>query len=652
MRFLKLETTNFRQYRDLNIDLVGETNFSIIQANIGIGKTTLTNAILWCLYGFEQLDKKKEQEPIPNETAVKEAPGNVIEVIVSLKLELDDDTSSVATIRRAQQFSISNGAVTPTGESTLRVNHLRDAGVGTQLVDNPQLWVNQLLPRKLYPYFIFNGEESANYFAQNSQQEIRDTILRIARVDVLQRMRMHLEKVADEIRAEMKKADPGNLSTVDAEVQLRRDSVEKLRQQVDLMDDELKEFDVQNANLKERVEKSGQIKVKMDELTRLDSENAVLRQQLQSENEKLALWAASNAQFYFGSKALSDMRDAIKSAKDKGSFPPAFKPEPLLKLIEGGVCICGQSLSGNAHALDHINALIEEYRVAGPRGVELQKISVHLDTFFERLADSESTYQAHIKIIKSIRDDIDSNSNAAEVLKLEVGEDAAVEEARIFEQLLAQLEARGRAATNLALKKSEFEQEKVVLANAEAEYERMLKKSGVAMNLRMQYEFIGSALEKIEIVYERILQGVLDQVGGTLNDNFQSWHSKENPEAIVLDDNFSISKVGAFGQSTSFSKGEYRLLYYSLCFAARAVSGFRLPLIVDSPWGNMDNTTRTVLSKVMSENTRERQTVILVLDSEYPPELAQIMAAGQPRHFAIKMHSGVDAKFSTIEEVG
>jgi DNA sulfur modification protein DndD len=651
VRFLKLETKNFRQYRDLNIDLVGETNFSIIQANIGIGKTTLTNAILWCLYGFEQLDKKKEQEPIPNETAVKAAKGQTVEVVVTLKLELDDDANSVATIRRSQQFSVKGDLVSAVGEATLRVNHLKDASVGAQLVENPQLWVNQLLPKKLFPYFIFNGEESANYFAQNSQQEIRDTILRIARVDVLQRMKMHLGKVRDEIAAEMKKADPGNLATVDGEVQLRRSSVENLKAEVDAMDQELRTFDVQNANLKERVEKSGRIKAKMDELTELDADSAVLREQLKSENEKLAMWVATNAQFYFGAKALLDMRTSIKKAKDKGSFPPAFKPEPLLKLIEDGACICGQELSAGGSAIAHIENLIEEYRVAGPRGVELQKISVHLEAFFERQADSKPAYEAHIKIVKSILEDIQAKANRAAELKLEVGEDAALDEAKLFEQLLAQLEARGRAATNLALKISEYEQEKVVLAAAELEYERMLKKSDVAMNLRMQFVFIGEALEKIEVVYERILQGVLEQVGGKLNSNFQTWHSKDNPETIKLGEDFTISKIGNFGQPTSFSKGEYRLLYYSLCFAARAVSGFKLPLIVDSPWGNMDNTTRTILSNVISEKTDERQTVILVLDSEYPPELAQIMSAGRPRHFAIKMHSGVDEKYSTIEEV-
>jgi DNA sulfur modification protein DndD len=651
VRFLKLETKNFRQYRDLSIDLVGDTNFSIIQANIGIGKTTLTNAILWCLYGFEQLDKKKEQEPIPNETAIKEALGKTVEVVVTLKLELDDEIKSVATIRRSQQFSIQGDVVSPVSESSLRVNHLKDVSVGAQLVENSQLWVNQLLPKKLFPYFIFNGEESANYFAQNSQQEIRDTILRIARVDVLQRMKMHLGKVRDEIAAEMKKADPGNLSTVDGEVQLRRSSVENLKAEVDAMDQELRAFDVQNANLKERVENSGRIKAKMDELTDLDADSAVLREQLKSENEKLALWVATNAQFYFGAKALNDMRTSIKTAKDKGSFPPAFKPEPLLKLIEDGACICGQKLSDGGSAITHIENLIEEYRIAGPRGVELQKISVHLEGFFERQADSKPAYETHIKIIRSILEEIQANANRAAELKLEVGEDAALDEAKLFEQLLAQLEARGRAATNLALKISEYEQEKVVLAGAELEYERMLKKSDVAMNLRLQFVFIGEALEKIEVVYERILQGVLDQVGGRLNSNFQTWHSKDNPETIKLGEDFTISKVGNFGQATSFSKGEYRLLYYSLCFAARAVSGFKLPLIVDSPWGNMDNTTRTILSKVISENTDERQTVILVLDSEYPPELAQIMSAGGPRHFAIKMHSGVDEKYSTIEEV-
>ncbi len=651
MRFLKLETRNFRQYRELEIDLVGTSNFSIIQANIGIGKTTFTNAILWCLYGIEQLDKKKDLEAIPNESSMQRANGGPVEVVVTLKLELDDENKSVATIRRTQQFITTEGIPVAIGEANLRVSHLKDVTAGAEIVENPQVWINRLLPRKLYPYFIFNGEESANYFAESPQQEIRDTILRIARVDVLQRMKSHLQKVADDIRSEMKRSDPGNLESADGEVQLRREALSRSEEAIKELEQTLRNFDIENANLKDRVEKGGAVKKLMDELSVINSDLAVLREQQKAEEDKLALWAAINAQYYFGAQALLDMQAVIQAAKEEGSFPPAFKPESLLSLINNRKCICGQSLHGQSESLNHIEKLIDEYRIAGPRGAELQKLEVHLSNFLERQRDAEDSYRSLISVIKSYRDDIDIANGRAEEIKLQVGDEGQSNDVQIFELLLDQLNARNASATALALLRADFEEEKRLLANAEAEYERVLRKSGVAAALKNQYEFLNESIAEILKVSDRIMSGVLEQVRAELNNNFQSWHSKDNPEEIHLDEDFVITKIGNFGQSTSFSKGEYRLLYYALCFAARTVSGFNLPLIVDSPWGNMDNTTRKDLAGVMAESTTERQTVILVLDSEYPAEIAQIMASGRPRHFAIKMQSGAVDKYSEIVEV-
>ena len=651
MRFLKIEAKNYRQYQNLDLDLVGHTNFSILQANIGVGKTTFTNAILWCLYGFEQSDKRILPEPLPNSAAVSDAGNGVIEVSVSLKIELDDESKSIATVRRTQKFTIAQGEVAPFADSVIRVTHLKDAGVGAAIIENGQNWVNLLLPRKLHPYFIFNGELSANYFAENSQQQIKETILRIARVDVLLRMKKHLQNVSDGIQGEMLKADPGNLESADKAVQDCRNSVDGISREIDGLEELLKQFDLDNADLRQRVEESGRVRKLIGELDELDYEHDLVKLQLKTEEDKLSLWVASNAPFYLGAQALEDMETMIEEAKSAGSFPPSFKPEPLLELISSGSCICGHDLKSDAKASQHIENLVNEYRIAGPRGVELQKIAVHLETFKERQADSQTEYDDHLKVIVSCRDDINSNRLRAEELKQEIGEAGDSQDVRIFEMLLAQLNARNDAATTLALKQAELLAENKLLTAAIAEYDRVLRKSSVTESLRNQFNFLKEAIEKIEEIKNRIVTGVLDRVGEELNSNFQEWHSKSKPETIELDENFKMRKVDEFGQSSSFSQGEFRLLYYSLCFAAREVSGFKLPLFVDSPWGNMDNTTRKKLAEVMGSGTDNRQTVILVLDSEYPVELAQIMAKSKPRNFTIGMNSGLKEKFSVITEV-
>ena len=51
----KVSIKNYRQYRDVEIEFAKDPkkNFTIIKGNNGTGKTTLLNALTWCLYGSE-----------------------------------------------------------------------------------------------------------------------------------------------------------------------------------------------------------------------------------------------------------------------------------------------------------------------------------------------------------------------------------------------------------------------------------------------------------------------------------------------------------------------------------------------------------------------------------------------------------------------
>ena len=55
MELDKVVIKNYRQYRDVSIDFARDPdkNFTIIKGNNGTGKTTMLNALSWCLYGEE-----------------------------------------------------------------------------------------------------------------------------------------------------------------------------------------------------------------------------------------------------------------------------------------------------------------------------------------------------------------------------------------------------------------------------------------------------------------------------------------------------------------------------------------------------------------------------------------------------------------------
>lgn len=55
MRFTSIQINNFRQYEELKLVFPknGQYDLHIINAENGVGKTNVLNAITWCLYGKE-----------------------------------------------------------------------------------------------------------------------------------------------------------------------------------------------------------------------------------------------------------------------------------------------------------------------------------------------------------------------------------------------------------------------------------------------------------------------------------------------------------------------------------------------------------------------------------------------------------------------
>ena len=59
MRIKRLQLSNFRPYRDVDINLINDEDRAIIIGSNDVGKTELLNSIYWCVWG-ELLTKKTE----------------------------------------------------------------------------------------------------------------------------------------------------------------------------------------------------------------------------------------------------------------------------------------------------------------------------------------------------------------------------------------------------------------------------------------------------------------------------------------------------------------------------------------------------------------------------------------------------------------
>jgi DNA sulfur modification protein DndD len=66
MKFERIKILNYRQYKEIDLDL-SSNKLQLIKGIMGTGKTNFLNAINWCLYQEEPyLSKKSQQLPLLN----------------------------------------------------------------------------------------------------------------------------------------------------------------------------------------------------------------------------------------------------------------------------------------------------------------------------------------------------------------------------------------------------------------------------------------------------------------------------------------------------------------------------------------------------------------------------------------------------------
>src|SRR3989344_8490820 len=108
----QIRLKNYRCYKEatikLGLDLKNNKNINLATGEIKAGKTTLFNAVGWCLYGIETQfllntkTEEKDEKPIPNEKSYV-GEKTIVEVEIDIKIP-ENSTIDSLSIRRASTF--------------------------------------------------------------------------------------------------------------------------------------------------------------------------------------------------------------------------------------------------------------------------------------------------------------------------------------------------------------------------------------------------------------------------------------------------------------------------------------------------------------------------------------------------------------------
>jgi DNA sulfur modification protein DndD len=146
----------------------------------------------------------------------------------------------------------------------------------------------------------------------------------------------------------------------------------------------------------------------------------------------------------------------------------------------------------------------------------------------------------------------------------------------------------------------------------------------------------GDLLSKIGLCYKGIelLKSVKDEVIGEVRNTIEAktkeyflaliW-KKDTYVDVRIDSNFRVSVINRLGGESigSLSAGERQVLALSFMAALTKVSGFKAPVIIDTPLGRISGEPKDNIAAALPEYLRDTQVTMLMTDQEYTPSVRE-----------------------------
>lgn len=622
MFFSKLELHNYGIYRGSHElclrNGVGQRNITLIGGLNGRGKTTFHDAILLALYGKQAYryiqEKARSLESFLAERMNANATDDTTYVAVSMVLEDNSTIRIQRTWQRKNGHIIFNASVEKNGQDD------------QILADSWEYYVEEILPFGIARFFLFNNEKLTQLADDVSFEQIKDSIRSAIGVSTIERTIDHLNAV---IRRKEEAVASFENSALKRNYQEAKEEADKLEGQKNeaahQCQELLKSITVASAKIEAEEKKfwasGGRLGVDQDsikaEKQRLTEERAATRNDIrrlasdpaaplylcrellqQTYNAESALLSSRNAHYFeqeiaqlcqriverlleegFSSEALDLIVSVVKDEADRGLAPdgaPTRAPlsPAVMALFDQVLSVTLQMFPVQANDLLY-HSQVQENRMAS--------IDAHLDA-----TDDKAMAVKLFDLLGGLEEE---KAQAEEEYEKQI---------RLLQTLSRQYELACRRRDSLLAELAGQE-------NDNNDNARILRYAVMSIEVLRQFKI-------------RMQQKKLTNLSEVTTHCFLTLTEKASlVKRICIDPetlDISMQKEdGSELKKSQLSAGEQQMFAISIVWALALTSGYKAPVVIDTPMARLDSAHRTSFVKEYLP-AASSQVIVLSTDEE------------------------------------
>ena len=635
MRIKKIILTNYRQYKgrqEISFGFGKNKNINIIVGVNGSGKTNLLNALTWCLYGREEhlAEVSVHHEMLNDGVRATLKPGETVEVSVEIILENEEGWGFRVIRRKLFLKGKENNIFSVNEEQTafIKLPHKKDWDSRT-----PEFIINyKILPEGVKDFFFFDGERLIKLFEEKTAEKVKDAILNVSQISLIDTTLDHLEKKKVEYYRENK-----NINPKVKELSEKIDAVKRALQQQKIKIEEYQKSKHEIEKIIKEIEKKlmGYSEERVGELERqyqeLEKEKEILREKIEEREENFKEFLLSNAPAALLFDALRITQKLINEKYDKGELPPPATEEFIKEILYRGRCICGTDIS-KGEARKKVEDFLETIStIATKLDEECRTIKPEIKNVFNTV---ESFVEEKKKLGQEIAEkkmELEKNNEKLREISLKLKKLNIDEIKSLVEQRDSYLQQKEEIIGNLRIAEDRKENSERQIKEWESELRKELKKEEKLKKLITKIEIVEKCIEVLKEVKNEILEEVRSTVEEFTFQYFEEliWKKKKFKE-VKINENYIVSVFDRFENNIIgvMSAGEKEILALSFMAALRRISGFEAPIIIDTPLARISKEHRTNIASALPQYLQDTQIILLFTDEEFTEEVKKIL---QPR---------------------
>jgi len=616
MKILSLKLRNFRQFygeQEIQFSTDLEKNITLIHAENGVGKTALLNAIKWCFYE-DTTQNFRDKKTLLNNYAQDNGEDRY-----SVEIEFEEDGKYFYCQRGFDSISKHYFRMTQDTPET-----------GHKPIDDPELFINSIIPKDMSEYFFFQGEGVGSFTKNTSGSNIKvkEAIHNILGFKIAKQAIADLSDIKNDYRKEISSRDKDSeLSKLNESISKReqeqvgkKERFENCIKNIQLFANKIEEIDNKLLNSNSAVIKQNQ-QIRNNLIRREASIDSKIKKKLGDKRQLIKAYGAH----VFGRKLAAQALDFINEEEFSGTIPAPYNENLVRQILQQNECICGSKISDGSEAFVNIKKLLAN--AADPdQGHRVTRARETLKSIQTKNQDAKTALLGNQIDLGQFRNDLEEVKRDLQEISLKMME-GQIDEVAGLEKYRAEYQRNRDAESRLQGRlEGEIEDLERKISSEQNRINQLIAQS-TGINIYQESLEILSEVESLLIntlktAEENSFKDLSELINKTLDK-----YARQAFNANIDRNTFNIRLIDKQNRPVAESDGQQLLL--SLTFISSLIElaarrkdaqgeiltpGVIAPFIIDAPFGVLDNSYKGNMAKSIPDSVEQ---VVFLLSSSH-----------------------------------